>query len=75
LLSSPKSKAKEGKTSEVDCLICEEPIFEADDRCVGEEVVFCEGRGVSNQAKIADKISKSSFFAQDFKISIKISRF
>ena len=42
--SPPKSKAKEGKTSEVDCLICEEPILEADDHCVGEEAVFCEGQ-------------------------------
>ena len=42
--SPPKSKAKGGKTSEVDCLICLEPILEADDHCVGEEAVFCEGQ-------------------------------
>lgn len=40
----PKSKAKGGKTSEADCLICLEPILEADDHCVGEEAVFCEGQ-------------------------------
>ena len=42
-ISPPKSKAKGGKTSEADCLICEEPILEADDHCIGDEVVFCEG--------------------------------
>jgi len=42
--SPPKTKAKGGKTSEADCLICLEPILEADDHCVGEEAVFCEGQ-------------------------------
>jgi len=40
----PKNKAKEGKTSETDCLICLEPSLEADDHCVGEDAVFCEGQ-------------------------------
>ena len=42
-ISPPKSKVKGGKTSKADCLICEEPILEADDHCIGDEAVFCEG--------------------------------
>ena len=41
--SPPNRKAKGGKSSEADCLICEEPILEADDHCTGDEAVFCEG--------------------------------
>jgi len=25
------------------CLICEEPILKADEHCVGDDAVFCEG--------------------------------
>lgn len=41
--SPPKRKAKGGKNSEVDCLICEEPILEPSENCAGDEAVFCEG--------------------------------
>ena len=41
--SPPNRKAKGGKSSEADCLICVEPILEADDHCTGDEAVFCEG--------------------------------
>ena len=41
--SPPKRKAKGGKKSEVDCLICEEPILEPSEHCDGDEAVFCEG--------------------------------
>ena len=33
--SPPKRNVKGSKTSEVDCLICEEPILEADEHCAG----------------------------------------
>ena len=42
-ISPAKRKSKGGKTSEADCLICEEPILEADEHCAGEDAVFCEG--------------------------------
>ena len=41
--SPPKRKAKCRKNSEVDCLICEETIFEHSKNCVDNEAVFCEG--------------------------------
>jgi len=41
--SPPKRNAKGGKTSEADCLICEDPILEADEHCAGEDALFCEG--------------------------------
>ena len=41
--SPPKRNVKGSKTSEVDCLICEEPILEADEHCAGEDPLFCEG--------------------------------
>jgi len=41
--SPKKKKSKGGKTSEADCLICDELILEADEHCVGEDAVFCEG--------------------------------
>jgi len=39
-VSPPKRKAKGGKNSEADCLICEEAILEPSDTCVGDEAVF-----------------------------------
>jgi len=39
----PKRKAKGGKNSEADCLICEKPILDVSENCVGEDAVFCEG--------------------------------
>ena len=41
--SPQKRKAKGVKNSEVDCLICEVPILEPGEHCVGDEAVFCEG--------------------------------
>ena len=41
--SPPKRNAKGGKSSETDCLICEEPILEPSEHCTGEDAVFCEG--------------------------------
>ena len=41
--SPHKRKTKGGKNSEADCLICEEPILEAGEHCVGDDAVFCEG--------------------------------
>jgi len=41
--SPPKRVAKRGKNSEVDCNVCEEPILESGEHCVGDEAVFCEG--------------------------------
>lgn len=41
--SPPKRKAKGVKNSEVDCLICDEPILEPSEHCEGDEAVFCEG--------------------------------
>ena len=41
--SPQKRKAKGVKNSEVDCLICEEPILEPGEHCVGDEAMFCEG--------------------------------
>jgi len=41
--SPPKRKAKSGKNSKADCLICKEAILEPSDTCVGDEAVFCEG--------------------------------
>jgi len=40
--SPPKRKAKGGKNSEMDFLMCEEPILEPSDICVGEVAAFCE---------------------------------
>jgi len=41
--SPPKSKAKDGKNSEADCLVCEEAILEPGERYEGDEAVYCEG--------------------------------
>ena len=41
--SPPKSKAKGGKNSEADCLVCEEPILEPSEHYEGDEAVYCEG--------------------------------
>ena len=41
--SPPKRNAKGGKTSQADCLICDEPILEQSENCVGDDAVFCEG--------------------------------
>jgi len=30
-------------TKQIDCIVCEEPILEADKHCTGDEVVFFEG--------------------------------
>ena len=41
--SPQKRKAKGVKNSDVDCLICKEPILEPGKHCVGDEALFCEG--------------------------------
>jgi len=43
--SPPKGNAKLGgrKTSQADCLICDEPILEQSENCVGDDAVFCQG--------------------------------
>jgi len=38
--SPPKRKAKGGKNSEVYCIVCEEPIQESGELCIGDEAVI-----------------------------------
>jgi len=42
-MSPPKRNAKGGKNSEADCLICDQPVLEPSEICIGDEAVFCEG--------------------------------
>jgi len=41
--SPPKRKVKGGKNSEVNCIVCEEPILESGEHCIEDEAVFCAG--------------------------------
>ena len=45
--SPPKRKVKGSTTSEVYCLICEEPILEVDENGAGEDGLFCEGNAMT----------------------------